>query len=99
MKKRDAPSSVLYGSERRRSDDDVAHLIDRIRTLVTEQRRLDASPKSERREGSSREIEHLQERLANAVKRELRRGERSLPAALTEETRDVRPVHCARQAC
>ena len=72
MKKRDAGERVVSGSERR-SEDEVAHLIDRIRTLVAAQRRLEASPSSERRAGSRREIDRLQERLAIAVKRELRR--------------------------
>jgi hypothetical protein len=48
----------------------VTQLIDRIRSLVAEKRRLDGS--SSRRRGAIRlEIERLQERLANLVRREL----------------------------
>jgi flagellin-like hook-associated protein FlgL len=48
----------------------VTQLIDRIRSLVAEKRRLDGSS-SRRREAIRLEIERLQERLANLVRREL----------------------------
>lgn len=40
----------VFGSERRRSDPEVIRLIDRIRKLVAEQRRLEGRLESERRE-------------------------------------------------
>jgi hypothetical protein len=72
MQKRDTDDSGAFGSERRRSDDEVAHLIDRIRRRVADQRRIEESPERERRDANKREIERLQDRLANAVKRGLR---------------------------
>jgi hypothetical protein len=72
MQKRKAADSVVFASKRSRSDDEVAHLIDRIRTLVAQQRRLEASPDSEGHEDNKREIDRLRERLAIAVKHELR---------------------------
>lgn len=73
MEKRDPGDSVVFASERRRSDDEIARLIDRIRRLVAEQRRLGGTPERERREANGREIDRLQDRLAIAVKRELGR--------------------------
>jgi hypothetical protein len=49
----------------------VTQLIDRIRSLVAEKRRLDGSSSCGRREAIRLEIERLQERLANLVRREL----------------------------
>jgi hypothetical protein len=73
MQSRDAADSAVFGSKRHRSGDEVAHLIDRVRTLVAQQKRLEASPDSKRREANQREIDRLRERLAAAVKDELRR--------------------------
>jgi hypothetical protein len=73
MEKWDTPDSAVLAAGRRGSDDEVAHLIDRIKRLVAQQRRLDGSPESERREANRREIDRLQDRLALAVKRELER--------------------------
>jgi hypothetical protein len=77
MQKRNAADSVVFGSKRPRSEDEVAHLIDRIRTLVAQQRRLEASPDSEGHEANRREIDRLRERLAIAVKQELRHHDAS----------------------
>jgi hypothetical protein len=53
----------------------VVRLIDRIKKLVAEQRRLDESDGEERRRHANRrEIARLKWRLANAVKRELSPG-------------------------
>ena len=53
----------------------VARLIDRIRKLVAEQRRLDDDDgERRRRDANRREIARLKWRLANAVKRELSPG-------------------------
>jgi hypothetical protein len=49
----------------------VAELIDRIRGLVAEKRRLERSGGGGRRERIRIEITRLQERLAEAVRREL----------------------------
>jgi hypothetical protein len=49
----------------------VSELIDRIRSLVAEKRRLDANPSGGSREAIVREIARLQDRLANLVRREL----------------------------
>jgi len=73
MEQRDANGSVVFASERRRSHDEVAHLMSRIRRLVAEQRQLEASPEIERREANMREIDRLKGRLADAVKRGLGR--------------------------
>ena len=53
------------------SSHEVTRLIDRIRTLVAEQRRLDGRASSEQREAKRLEIARLQVRLATLVKREL----------------------------
>jgi hypothetical protein len=53
----------------------VGRLIDRIRTLVAEQRRLDDDDgERRRRDANRREIARLKWRLANVVKRELSPG-------------------------
>jgi hypothetical protein len=53
----------------------VVSLIDRIKKLVAEQRRLDERDEDDRRRDSNRrEIGRLKWRLANAVKRELSTG-------------------------
>jgi hypothetical protein len=53
----------------------VTRLIDRIKKLVAEQRRLDEDGKDRRRrDANRREIARLKWRLANAVKRELSPG-------------------------
>jgi hypothetical protein len=50
----------------------VNHLIDRIKKLVAEQRRLDEYDSDDRRsDANRREIARLKWRLANVVKREL----------------------------
>jgi hypothetical protein len=53
----------------------VARLIDRIKKLVAEQRRLDEDDGDDRRsDANRREIARLKWRLANVVKRELSPG-------------------------
>ncbi|HEV2875545.1 MAG TPA: hypothetical protein VGW14_10375 [Thermoleophilaceae bacterium] len=53
----------------------VVRLIDRIKKLVAEQRRLDEDDREDRRrDANRREIAHLKWRLANVVKRELSPG-------------------------
>jgi hypothetical protein len=53
----------------------VVRLIDRIKQLVAEQRRLDdRDAEDRRRDANRREIARLKWRLANAVKRELSPG-------------------------
>jgi hypothetical protein len=53
----------------------VVRLIDRIKQLVAEQRRLDDDDAEDRRrDANRREIARLKWRLANAVKRELSPG-------------------------
>ena len=53
----------------------VARLINRIKQLVAEQRRLDEDDAEDRRrDANRREIARLKWRLANAVKRELSPG-------------------------
>ena len=59
----------------------VAGLIDRIKRLVAEQRRLDEEDAGDdRRDANRREISRLKWRLANAVKRELSPGPGLQPA-------------------
>jgi hypothetical protein len=59
----------------------VIGLIDRIKRLVAEQRRLDDDDdRDERRDSNRREIARLKWRLANAVKRELSPGPGLQPA-------------------
>jgi hypothetical protein len=56
----------------RRPSPEVSALIERLRKLVAERRRLEARRASrELLERRRREIERLQQRLANAVRREL----------------------------
>jgi hypothetical protein len=65
--------------QHRRPSPEVRGLIDRIRKLVAEQRRLDGDESrepdgdasSERREANAHEIARLQRRLASVVKNEL----------------------------
>jgi hypothetical protein len=53
----------------------VTHLIERIKKLTAEQRRLDESDHEDRRrDANRREIARLKWRLANVVKRELSPG-------------------------
>jgi hypothetical protein len=53
----------------------VTRIIDRIKQLVAEQRRLDDDEREDRRrDANRREIARLKWRLANAVKRELSPG-------------------------
>ncbi|HEV3376925.1 MAG TPA: hypothetical protein VG126_06565, partial [Thermoleophilaceae bacterium] len=53
----------------------VVRLIDRIKRLVSEQRRLDKDERDDRRrDANRREIARLKWRLANVVKRELSPG-------------------------
>jgi hypothetical protein len=61
----------MDASRRRRSDDEVAVLIDRIKTLVAEQQRIGDSPENGLSQAKRRELDRLRERLANAVKRRL----------------------------
>ena len=57
------------------SSPQVTRLIDRIKKLVAEQRRLDDDDRGDRRrDANRREIARLKWRLANAVKRELSPG-------------------------
>jgi hypothetical protein len=59
----------------------VVGLIDRIKRLVAEQRRLDEEDAGDdRRNANRREISRLKWRLANAVKRELSPGPGLQPA-------------------
>jgi hypothetical protein len=58
----------------------VVGLIDRIRTLVAEQKRLDENDSTGRRDAIRTEISCLKLRLANAVKRELSPGPGLHPA-------------------
>jgi hypothetical protein len=68
-------------SEQGRSSPQVVRLIDRIKKLVAEQRRLDKSDgEDRRRDMNRREIARLKWRLANAVKRELSPGAGLRPA-------------------
>ena len=58
-----------------RPNPQVVRLIDRIKKLVAEQRRLDEGDREDRRrDANRREIARLKWRLANAVKRELSPG-------------------------
>jgi hypothetical protein len=62
-------------AEQGRPSPQVVRLIDRIKTLVAEQRRLDESDSEDRRrDANRREIARLKWRLANVVKRELSPG-------------------------
>jgi hypothetical protein len=59
---------------------EVTGLIDRIKRLVAEQRRMDDDDGDDRRDANRREISRLKWRLANAVKRELSPGPGLQPA-------------------
>jgi hypothetical protein len=62
-------------TEATRPSPQVGRLIDRIRKLVAEQRRLDDDDgERRRRDANRREIARLKWRLANVVKRELSPG-------------------------
>jgi hypothetical protein len=62
-------------SEPPRPSPQVVRLIDRIKKLVAEQRRLDDDEgEDRRRDANRREIARLKWRLANVVKRELSPG-------------------------
>jgi hypothetical protein len=62
-------------AERSRPSPQVIRLIDRIKKLVAEQRRLDEDDgEDRRRDANRREIARLKWRLANVVKRELSSG-------------------------
>ena len=61
--------------EQGRPSPQVVRLIDRIKKLVAEQRRLDKNDgEDRRRDANRRELARLKWRLANAVKRELSPG-------------------------
>jgi hypothetical protein len=57
-----------------RSSPEVTRLIDRIKELVAERRRLAGSAAADRLEANRLEIERLKQRLANVVRRELVEG-------------------------
>jgi hypothetical protein len=60
---------------KRRPNPQVVRLIERIKKLVAEQRRLDERDSEDRRrDANRREIARLKWRLANVVKRELSPG-------------------------
>jgi hypothetical protein len=67
-------------AEAGRPSPQVVRLIDRIKRLVAEQRRLDQSDSDDRRDANRRDIARLKWRLANAVKRELSPGPGLHPA-------------------
>jgi hypothetical protein len=61
--------------KRRRHSPQIVRLIDRIKKLVAEQRRLDdRDGQDHRRDANRREIARLKWRLANVVKQELSPG-------------------------
>jgi hypothetical protein len=67
------PTDRISGQDR--PSPQVVGLIDRIKKLVAEQRRLeDDDGEGRRRDANRREIARLKWRLANAVKRELSPG-------------------------
>jgi hypothetical protein len=63
-----------------RASPEVTGLIDRIKRLVAEQRRMDEDDGDHRGDANRREISRLKWRLANAVKRELSPGPGLQPA-------------------
>jgi hypothetical protein len=71
-----APHTPTYGTpEQGRPSPQVVRLIDRIKQLVAEQRRLgEDDGEDRRRDANRREIARLKWRLANVVKRELSPG-------------------------
>jgi hypothetical protein len=70
------PHTLTDGTpEQGRPGPQVVRLIDRLKQLVAEQRRLDEGDSEERRrDANRREIARLKWRLANVVKRELSPG-------------------------
>jgi hypothetical protein len=69
------PVATVSAMPSRTPSTQVTRLIDRIRKLVAEQRRLDEKDEDRRRrDANRREIARLKWRLANAVKRELSPG-------------------------
>ena len=71
-----APHTPTHGtSEQGRPSPQVVRLIDRIKQLVAEQRRLgEGDGEDRRRDAKQREIARLKWRLANVVKRDLSPG-------------------------
>jgi hypothetical protein len=71
-----APRTTPHDTpERNRPSLEAVRLIDRIKKLVAEQRRLDEDDRDDRRgDRNRREIARLKWRLANVVKRELSPG-------------------------
>ena len=69
------PHTQTDGTGPGRPSPQVGRLIDRIKKLVAEQRRLDdGDGEDRRRDANRREIGRLKWRLANVVKRELSPG-------------------------
>jgi hypothetical protein len=66
--------ALLDDNRRGRPGPEVTGLIDRIKKLVAEQRRMDDRDGDARRDSNRREIARLKWRLANVVKRELSPG-------------------------
>jgi hypothetical protein len=65
-------ASPLPTPEKRRpASSQIVRLVERIRALVTERRALERGGSHERLEAKRHEIERLQWRLANLVRREL----------------------------
>ena len=78
---RTMPSVHLTRNRGAEPSHQVVGLIDRIKRLVAEQRRLDEEdPGGDRRDAIRREISRLKCRLANVVKRELSPGPGLQPA-------------------
>jgi hypothetical protein len=74
-------ATVCPMAEQPRPSPQVFRLIDRLKKLVAEQRRLDEDDGEERRrDANRREIARLKWRLANVVKRELNPGTGLHPA-------------------
>ena len=75
------PTLRQSGNRGAKPSPQVVGLIDRIKRLVAEQRRLDEEDTGDdRRDATRREISRLKWRLANAVKRELSPGPGLQPA-------------------
>lgn len=58
MQRRDTGDSVVFAPRRRRSDPEVTHLIDQIRDLVAQQRRLEGGAESKRRHAGGTKTEN-----------------------------------------
>jgi hypothetical protein len=71
LERRGAGDSLVFTSRRRGSDQAIPRLIDRLKKLVAEQRRLEGRGSGEQLEARRREIVRLQRQLATVVKREL----------------------------